>query len=102
MRVRAPTVVSFSTSDPRPTTTPSPSSQRSRPQAWSPTTTPEPAALLADPAPGAEPGPGEHDRAGEDRAPVADDERRKLLALRGRPAAERRVGGGHGVGAGAP
>jgi hypothetical protein len=31
--VRAPTEVSFSTSDPRPTTTSSPSSQRSRTQA---------------------------------------------------------------------
>ena len=35
--VRAPTVVSFSTSEPRPTTTSSPSSQRSRTHAWSPT-----------------------------------------------------------------
>src|SRR5512132_1751153 len=37
--VIAPTVVSFSTSDPRPTTTSSPRVTRSRTQAWSPTIT---------------------------------------------------------------
>jgi hypothetical protein len=37
--VRAPTVLSFSTSEPRPMTTSSPIVQRSRTHAWSPTIT---------------------------------------------------------------
>ena len=39
--------VSFSTSEPRPTTTSSPSVQRSRMQAWSPTTAPSPIVVPA-------------------------------------------------------
>ena len=45
--VSAPTVVSFSTSAPRPMTTSSPTSQRSRTHAWSPTMTRAP---MRDPA----------------------------------------------------
>ena len=45
--VLAPTVVSFSTSEPRPITTSSPISQRSRTQAWSPTITRSPIVVPA-------------------------------------------------------
>jgi hypothetical protein len=45
--VRAPTVVSFSTSEPRPMTTSSPISHRSRTQAWSPTMTRAPTRVPA-------------------------------------------------------
>src|SRR5581483_5582856 len=47
MRVRAATVVSFSTREPRPTTTSSPSSHRSRTHAWSPTMTRAPTRVPA-------------------------------------------------------
>ncbi len=46
--VRAPTVVSFSMSEPRPTTTSSPMSQRSRTHAWSPTITRAPRRVPAN------------------------------------------------------
>jgi hypothetical protein len=46
-RVRAPIVVSFSTSEPRPMTTSSPRRHRSRTHAWSPTMTPRPSVVPA-------------------------------------------------------
>src|SRR5919109_463251 len=51
--VRSPIVVSFSTREPRPMTTSSPTTQRSRTHAWSPTTTRAP---IRQPSPTTVPG----------------------------------------------
>ena len=78
--VSAPIVVSFSTSEPRPTTTSSPIVDALAH-----------ARLVAEDHARADRRAGEHDRAGRDDRAVADLRRRQRLALRGRARRERRL-----------
>src|SRR4051795_7490350 len=108
-RVRAPIDVSFSTWEPRPMTTSSPSSHRSRTQAWSPTMTPTPSvvpakttapARMALPSPttrGGGPAPPAPGGPREDGASVTDHERRELAARGRRALAEDGLLADHGV-----
>ena len=78
--VSAPIVVSFSTSEPRPTTTSSPIWQRSRTQAWSPTITRSPILV-----------PAKTIAPAETIVPAPELERRQLLAGGRRARRERRL-----------